>query len=239
MKGGQTIPCRLTTTTFRSPARSCMFVTHFTPGQSATIVANCRQHKVTFGNALLALTQVAMTRVLYRRFIRGDISASEWGYRQKQPMYNVVPFNLRPHLEEDWLAKGGGGEVFVVTSAFFHQLPFMTLGTTRDQDPATLRLVNGAPPFADLLTFDRFLHRANLIKSQAQELLKHPFFEQIALSCHIGRTERSRMVALEWLQGRAEADPGAVMNLFHDSSWIMAHGGSSVGDVSSNSFCVT
>jgi hypothetical protein len=215
-----------------------MFVTHFTPGQSATIVTNCRQHKVTFGNALLALTQVAMTRVLYRRFIRGDISASEWEYRQKQPMYNGGPINLRPHLEEDWLAKGGGGEVFLAMSMFLYQLPFMTLGTTRDQDPATLRLVNGAPPFADLLTFGRFLHRANLIKSQTLGSLKHPFFEQIAMSFHIGHNERSRTVALEWLQsvqGRAEADPGAVMNLFRDSSRISAHGGSSIGDVSPNS----
>jgi hypothetical protein len=111
-------------------------------------------------------------------------------------MYNFGPINLRPHLEENRLAKGGGGEVFVATSIFFYQLPFMTLGTTRDQGPATLRLDNGAPPFADLLTFDLFLHRASLIKSQAQELLKHPFFEQIAFSCHIGRTERSRMTAL-------------------------------------------
>lgn len=42
------------------------------------------------------------------------------------------------------------------------------------------------------------------------------------------------MVALEWLQGvqgRAEVDPGTVINLFHDSSRILAHGGSSIGNL--------
>ncbi|OJA14295.1 hypothetical protein AZE42_10486 [Rhizopogon vesiculosus] len=233
IKGGQTIPCRLTTTTLRSPAKSCMFLTSFTPEQSAIIVGNCRRNKITFGNALLALTQVAMTRILYRRFIRGDISASEWEYRQKQPMNTGGPLNLRPYLDEDWAAKGGAGEVFIAISFFCYQLPFMTLGITRNQDPATLRLINGAPSFADLLTFSGFLHRANLIKTQARKFFKHPLFEEIAMAGHIGRAERSRLAAMEWMhrQGGSEADPGTAVNVFHNSDRILAHGGSSMGDL--------
>ena len=219
-----------------------MFTTPLTPEQSAIVVANCRRHKITFGNALLALTQVAMTRILYRRFLRGDISASEWEYRQRQPMHVGGPLNLRPHLERDWVTKGGAGEVFIAISFFFYQLPFMTLGTTRNQDPGTLRLENGAPPFADLLTFNRFLHRAGLVKAQAQAYLKHPLFEEIAMGYHTGsgRLNRSKMAVSEWVrsvEGGSEADPGTVINLFDDSgsSRISAHGGSSMGDVSMNS----
>jgi hypothetical protein len=150
-------------------------------------------------------------------------------------MHISGPLNLRPYLDKDWVAKGGAGDVFLAISFFFHQLPFMTLGATRGQDPTTLRLVNEAPPFADLLTFDRFLHRANLIKIQAQQYLKHSFFVEIAMGYHVGRTECSRMVSLEWMrsvQEGTEADPGATINLFHDSSWVSAHGGASMGDVS-------
>lgn len=233
------MPCRVTTTTFRSPAQSRMSVISLTTEQSAIIVANCHRHKITFGNALLALTQVAMTRILYRRFIRGDISASEWEYRQRQPMIIAGPLNIRPYLEEEWAAKGGIGEVFLAISFYFYQLPFMTLGTTRNQDPATLRLVNGAPPFADLLTFNRFLHRANLVKTQAKEFLKHPLFVEIAMGHHMDRNERSRMVTTAWMhsvQEGSEADPGTAINLLDDSTRILAHGGASIGDVSMIAF---
>lgn len=37
-------------------------------------------------------------------------------------------------------------------------------------------LLNGAPLFSDLLTFDRFLHRAGLAKKQATAFFRHPLF---------------------------------------------------------------
>jgi len=51
---------------------------------------------------------------------------------------------------------------------------------------------------------------------------------------HMGRPERSRMAALEWMhsvQGESEADSGAVVDLSHDSNRISAHGGSSMGEM--------
>ena len=234
-QGGHTLPCKLTTTTFRSRTKTCYFLTSLTLEQSAIIIANCRQYNITFGNALLVLTQVAMTRVLYKRFIRGDISVSEWEYRKKQPMNIGGPLNIRPYLEEDWLARGGGGEVFLAISFYFYHLPFMTLGTTRNQDPATLRLVNGAPPFADLLTFNRFLHRANLVKTQAKQFFQHPFFTEIAMGHHADRNGSTMMAATEWMrsvQEGSEADPGTAVDSFLGSTMVLAHGGASMGDVS-------
>ncbi|KAG9314847.1 hypothetical protein JVU11DRAFT_3944 [Chiua virens] len=36
------------------------------------------QHNLTSGNAYIRLAQVAMTRVLYRRYMRGELSEKDW-----------------------------------------------------------------------------------------------------------------------------------------------------------------
>ena len=72
-----------------------------TKAQTNTVLANCRRNQLTFGNAYLALAQVAMTRVLYRRYLRGDISEEEWAYRKRQPHFCSRPLNLRPYLDKE------------------------------------------------------------------------------------------------------------------------------------------
>ena len=37
------------------------------------VISNCRRNKVTFGNVLPVISQVALVRVLYRLRPRGDI----------------------------------------------------------------------------------------------------------------------------------------------------------------------
>ncbi|KAH7889365.1 hypothetical protein F5I97DRAFT_1923912 [Phlebopus sp. FC_14] len=217
-QGGHTLPCRLTPPTFREPALSRQLTTSLSPAHTAAIVANCRRHSITFGNAYLPLAQVAMTRVLYRRYLRGEIGEEEWQYRKRQPYISGGPLNLRPYLNKEWLDKGGGGELLLAISFFFYQLPFMTM----------------APPFANLLTFNRFLHRANMIKRQAASLLKHPLSTEIALGSHLGRLERTRHGALEWMKSQEEGitlDKGPVLEAINFPGAIWAHGGSSMGDV--------
>ncbi|KIJ69308.1 hypothetical protein HYDPIDRAFT_36382 [Hydnomerulius pinastri MD-312] len=233
-QGGHTLPCRMTPSTFRVPARSRILVTSFSPEQTTAIMANCRRNKVTFGNAYLPLAQVAMTRVLYRRYLRGEISEEEWGYRKRQPHISGGPLNLRPYLDKQWLNKGGGGEFMLAISFFFYQLPFMTLGVTAKQRRGDLVLSNGAPPFANLLTFNRFLHRANMVKDQGANFLKHPLFLEIAGAAHVARLEGTRIGALEWMKSVEEGtavDEGEALAATEIPGAVWAHGGSSIGNM--------
>ncbi|KAH7922095.1 hypothetical protein BV22DRAFT_1131716 [Leucogyrophana mollusca] len=234
IQGGQTLPRKFTASTFRSPGRSRVLVSTLTPEQTITVLANCRLNGVTLGNATLALSQVAMSRVLYRRFLRGDISASEWEHRKKQPMHSGGPLNLRPFLDQQWYNRGGGGDVFLAISFYFYTLPFMSVGMTDHQDPRSLDLVDGAPSFGALLSFKRFLLRSRLVARQAQRFMRHPLFLEIALSAHSARIERTKMVALEWKR-RAESgqtgDSDENIPPLQQEGSVFGHGGSSIGNV--------
>ena len=68
-------------------------------------------------NAYLGLAQVAMTRVLYRRYLCGQISAEEWAYRRRYPCRSFGPPNPRPYLDKVWF-EGGGGEFVLAINMF-------------------------------------------------------------------------------------------------------------------------
>lgn len=185
-----------------------------------------------------------MTRVLYRRYLRGEISEEEWAYRKRQPHISGGPLNLRPYLDKTWFDGGGGGEFMLAIGFFFYQLPFMTLGTTaerhqhREHDRERV-LSHGAPPFSDLLTFDRFLHRAGLVKKQATAFFSHPLFFEIVRAAILWRIECTRLGALQWMKHvetgygngiHGNSDKEEVLSVM-DMPVIWAHGGSSVGDV--------
>ena len=204
------------------------------------MIANCRLHDITFGNACLALAQVAMTRVLYRRYLRGEISEEEWGYRKRQPHISGGPINFRPFLDKGWLKKGGGGEFMLSLSVFFYQLPFMTLGETAEQQPHQRSVLSdGAPPFSDLLTFDRFLHRTGLLKKQATAFFSHPLFFEIERAAMLAEIEYARPVALQWMKrvesanghdAHGNSDDEGVLAVT-DFPTVWAFGGFSNGDV--------
>ncbi|KAF9234342.1 hypothetical protein BU15DRAFT_79093 [Melanogaster broomeanus] len=220
--------------TSRVPARSRVLVTSVSTDQTTAIVMNCRLNNITFVNAFLPLAQVAMTRVLYRRYLRGEIDEKEWEYRKKQPHIYRGPLNLRPYLDHQWFSKGGAGEFFLAINFFFLQLPFMTLGVTTQQHRDDLALSNGAPPFANLLTFNRFLHRANMVKRQAANFFNHPLFLEIASVEPITRLEGIRIRALEWLKSVEEgttADDTEVLAPADFPGITWAHGGSSIGNL--------
>ncbi|KAG9311463.1 hypothetical protein JVU11DRAFT_8578 [Chiua virens] len=241
-QGGHTLPCRLTPSTPYVAAKSSLVYTTLTDAQSATVIANCRLHNITFGNAYLALAQVAMTRVLYRRYLRGEITEEEWAYRKAQPHISGGPLNLRPYLDGAWLERGGAGEFMLSISFFYHHLPFMTLGATAARDQQRERdakrfLSDGAPPFAELLTFERFLHRAGLVKKQTTAFFSHPLFFEIAHAISLDRLEHARSGALGWMQRERDSARGGAdqdQSLGTKSMPIVwAHGGSSVGNVDS------
>ena len=178
-----------------------------------------------------------MTRVLYRRYLRGEISEEEWAYRKRQPHINGGPLNLRPYLDKTWFDKGGGGEFMLSISLFVYQLPFMTLGTPAERHPGALP--DGAPPFSDLLTFDRFLHRAKLVRKQATAFFSHPLFLEIVQAKHLAYLPYTRSRALRWMQ-RAETPNGNDTRVDPDEDKVLsvadipsvwAHGGSSLGNV--------
>ncbi|KAF9234344.1 hypothetical protein BU15DRAFT_79095 [Melanogaster broomeanus] len=87
------------------------------------------------------------------------------------------------------------------------------------------------PPFANLLTFNRFLHRANMVKRQAANFLNHPLFLEIASVEPITQLERTRIRALEWLKSVEEgtmADDTEVLAPadFPGTTW--AHGAQAI-----------
>lgn len=221
-----------------------MISTSLTHAQTSVVIANCRLHYLTFGNAFFALAQVAMTRVLYRRYLRGEIEEEEWAYRKRQPYISGGPLNLRPYLDKAWFEKGGGGEFMLSIGFFFYQLPFMTLGATKDRHQRVL--LDGAPPFSDLLTFDQFLHRTGLVKEQATKHFNHPLFFEIVLAAVLADIERVRLGALQWMQ-RVETADGHETHRNSDSDndkvlavmdipMVWAHAGSSIGNVGSFPF---
>ncbi|KAF8556518.1 hypothetical protein OG21DRAFT_1483007 [Imleria badia] len=236
-QGGHTLPCHLTRSTPHVPARPGGVSTTFTQTQTTAVLANCRLHNLTFGNAYVTLAQVAMTRVLYRRYLRGEISEEEWAYRKRQPYINGGPFSPRRYLDKAWFEKGGGGEFILTVGLFVYQLPFMTLGAAAERHQRIWS--DGAPPFSDLLTFDRFLHRATLLKKQATEHFSHPLFFEImyALSPMYLRYAQPR--AVQWMQRTETAtarnphedlEEDKVLAVT-DIPTIFAHGGSSLGNL--------
>ncbi|KAG9312362.1 hypothetical protein JVU11DRAFT_7682 [Chiua virens] len=239
MKGGHTLPCSITRSTPFVPARSREMSIMLTPAETATVLANCRLHKVTFGNAYPVLTQMATTRLLYRRYLRGEISEEEWQHRKKEPYTISSPLNLRPYLDKAWFERGGGGEFVTSLSLSFYQLPCMPLGETARSSGQKLGLSDGAPPFSDLLTFDRFRYRVELIKKQAAALFDHPLFLEMVHAASMQRQLRAPSVVLQWLQrtkiakDRTREDSDEEVLTIKDIPRTWGHAGSSFGDLAS------
>jgi len=118
-----------------------------------------------------------------------------------------------------------------------NSLPFMTLGETQRPQYHGSTLSDGAPPVSDLLTFDRFLHRAGLAKKQTKAFLGNPlFFEMI----RIRDARHSRLLALKHAKNHCETASGSGVHgnwdqeevlAVTDMPMVFAHGGSSLGNV--------
>lgn len=234
-QGGHTLPGRHACATQYSPARTGFVSTLLTQEQPTTVLANRRLHAITFGHAYSPLAQVAMTRVLYRRYLRGEMSKEGWVYRQRQPYRTVGSLNLRLYSDKTWYERGGGGEFMLSISMFSYRLPFMTPGGRGPLEYHAEELLNGTPPFSDLLTFDRKLHRARLIKKQAVSFFSHaPFSEVIRCTsfgfarCALRQSKVVENVNDIGAHGKSTEEEVLAVT---DMPGMLAHGGSSLGNV--------
>ena len=50
--------------------------------------------------------QVALTRVLYQRYMSGEISSTEWEQRHRELMHICSPLNIRPFFDKAWVENG-------------------------------------------------------------------------------------------------------------------------------------
>ncbi|KAF5380923.1 hypothetical protein D9615_004016 [Tricholomella constricta] len=221
--GGHTLPRIFTRLTAYTPARSGLITLSFSPEESTRIIQNCRANGLTFGNAFPVLAQVALTRVLCRRYIRGDIDIEEWEYRKKEPMVTGGPLSLRSFLDPEWYDRGGSTNVSLAIGFFSLRLPFMPLGAVANIAPG-----DDLPNFQDLLSFPRFLLRSRSIRKQSASLTKHPLFLYISMSRSQASVDRLKDVATNWkdMEGQIAA-PIPVT----DQHPVLTHGGSSFGNV--------
>ncbi|EIW77174.1 hypothetical protein CONPUDRAFT_157435 [Coniophora puteana RWD-64-598 SS2] len=236
IKGGHTLPWKLTTRSASTPARSRLLVHTFTRGESDRIIASCRRARTTLNAAYYVLGQVALARVLARRYLAGEMSAAEWTYRTREPMFFYGPLNLRPYLEQP---EGGTGmgDMGMHISWYEWVLPHMPLGPlarVRSPGEYTGPLADGAPPFEALMGRKRFFHRCALLGDQADKMFRHPRFVDVAVASHAGRAAASKKAALEWLKEgegiRKDAEEVRPERL-RDGDHVCAQSGSSLGDM--------
>ncbi|KAH9484367.1 hypothetical protein JR316_0003848 [Psilocybe cubensis] len=195
LKGGHTLPRKVSQITPYTPPLSKTLRTTLTPDKSNLIIDNCRKNGLTFGNAYPVLGQIALTRVLVRRYLRGEIDEEEWQFRIREPMTSAGPLNLRPFLDKDWYEAGGSSNVCVSIGFFYFALPTMPLGTTR------LRPGMNMPHFGDLLSKKRFLFRCKQVREQSIEITKHPLFLEFQEVGAPARIQRNKIAARQWLGG--------------------------------------
>lgn len=214
--------------TYRTPASSGRVHHEFSVKTTSIILQNCRKYKVSFGAAMAVLGQIAMARVLYRRYLRGEISEEEWEQRKAEPVHSAGPMTLRPFVDREWLESGGLTEVFVCISYFRVKLPFMPTVQS-----AVKELVNGAPSYRTLMSLDRFLFRCNYIKQQIDFYSRHPLFVDLAEEFLIAHVAVKRRSVSHWhaaQRGETVAHDGSG-HPNHGHPVLIAYGWSSMGNV--------
>jgi hypothetical protein len=228
VQGGHTLPKQPTLSARLTPARSGFVSTTFSVEVSKFIIQTCRSKGMTFGNAFAVLGQVALTRVLCRRYIQGDMDKAEWEYRRKEPMTTGGSLNLRPFLNQQWSEQGGSTNVSLYVSFFFYTLPFMPLGSCFGLLPG-----DTLPDFQQLLSPARFWMRCSSVMQQSRSLRSHPLFPYCSMLDRVGAR---REAAQRWEMHRdeQELDDHIVPSMGQGGLYglVMSHGGSSLGNVS-------
>ncbi|KAF8077876.1 hypothetical protein FPV67DRAFT_17561 [Lyophyllum atratum] len=223
--GGHTLPRKFTHLTPYTPARSGHITYSFSPEKSARIIQNCRANGLTFGNTFPVLGQVALTRVLCRRYIRGDMDSEEWEYRKREPMVTGGPLSLRPYLDREWFQNGGSSNICLAIGFFFLGLPFMPLGSSTKIAPG-----GTLPDVQDLLSPSRFLLRSQSLRKQSPNLTKHPLFLHVSGARSQASVKRLQDVARNWQEKQGE---DAIHIPVMDQSPVFSHSGSSLGNIDS------
>ena len=235
-KGGHALPRKITESTYRTPGLTDRVAFRFSQSETAAILDGCKRQKLTFGAALPVVCQLAITRILHRRYLRGEISEEEWEHRRRQPIHFGGPINLRPYVDADWQRKGGLTEIGLMIDIYECTLPFMPtpFGTRRDE---SVPRVNGAPPYSALMSHARFFHRARFLKDQLQKRATHPLILDIAQARQPSYILGKKKAMTHWLaEKKGEPLPSFVQPPHWDSvpsDHAISNFLSSVGQVSS------
>ncbi|KAF5315871.1 hypothetical protein D9611_004763 [Ephemerocybe angulata] len=230
MKGGHSLPRKVTTNTNFTPAHSRVISSTFSLEDTAKILEACRNEKLTVGSVLPAVAQVAMARVMARRYLQGKMSQKEWDFRKVEPMINAGPLNLRPFLKSAWYESGGSTNASLAIGFYFYQLPFMSLGSA-----ASLLPGSGLPGHLDMLSKTRFFYRCQRMKQSIAEYVRHPLFCEMNTVFLPARLQRLKGIALDWRSGKA-AEIGAPLLSPEDEAdeaFIINHGGATLGNLDS------
>ena len=198
------------------------------------ILANCRQYGITLTCAYYALSQVALSRVLCRRYLRGEISEVEWAYRKREPMFFSGPINLRPYEDRTWFEEGGEGEVGINVSFWQCVLPFMPLGvmSAKGKEVGDVEMMAGAPSFGALMPFGRFLHRCEVARREMKKVFEHARFVEMCVTGYQFRVAARREAANAWRTMEARARNGNSVHVpVHALGPIITQVGSSLGNV--------
>ncbi len=186
---------------------------------------------LSFGNVFPVIAQVALTRLLCRRYLRGEISAEEWEFRKREPMTTVGPLSSRPFLDKKWYKQGGAVNFCLAVGAFSCALPFMPLGKAS-------RLVPGdeVPGYKDFLSLGRFVLRSKMVQKQMEKQIRHPLFLDIGSAVISRRTDSFPKIESRTPQalfpGDRDAVPISVMDESRTHNSVLTHGGASLGAVS-------
>ena len=191
---------------------------------------------MTFGTVIPVISQLAITRMLHRRYLRGDLSADEWERRRRQPMHFGGPINLRPYMDPEWQSKGGATEVALAIDYYECTLPFMPTPFGSRRDEGVRRDHLGAPPFAALMSPARFFYRGWLCRQQLRMIMANPLAMDIAAARQPTYVHRKRVMATHWLaEKKGEPLPDLPVPVqardAAPADCVFANGLSSVGQV--------
>ena len=220
---------------YRTPAMTCRHGCSFTRAESDAVLAACRAQRITFGTAIGVISQLAHTRILHRRFLRGDLPPAEWERRRREPMHFGGPINLRPHMDAAWQRAGGATEVALHIDFYECTLPPMPSPFGVRADAGVSRDASGAPPFGALMSPARFFHRAHAFRRQLQRIARCPLIIDVAVARQPFYEHRKLRIYEHWAaERRGEPLPEIKMEPYWDAApadFVPANGLSSVGQV--------
>lgn len=230
-----TLPRTITTyTKFKTPLTRKTAIT-FSRDRSSCIFTSCRKHSITVGSVLPVLGQMGSTRVLHRRYLRGEITEEQWRWYYSQPFHTAGPLSSRPFLDREWYEGGGAEAVVLAISIYSVTLPSIPTVSREWLSQHLSELEDGMPPFSALLPRDRFVRRAQASKKQTKGMLTHPLHFEIWMANHARRIPACRAVIGKWEKLRVgeklEEAEEPILDFLSDDL-CFHNGGSSMGNVS-------
>ncbi|TFK76290.1 hypothetical protein BDN72DRAFT_891369 [Pluteus cervinus] len=216
MRGGHTLPRKITSTTMFTPAHSDTKSYSLSVEDSRRVIRNCTRHQVTFGN-------------VYPRYLRGEIDEDESEYRKREPMSTAGgPLDLPSYYNREWQHKGGAHNVSVFIGFDILTLPFMPLGETRNIKPGM-----PLPTLSQLLTPSLFFLRSRLIEQQMANMTRNLLSLDVLNARLLGRVQTLREIVQAVNRSPQMTRDLTLLTPMEQSrkGIVITHGGFSLGNV--------